>query len=76
MDDLEVGHFWGGGSEVEGTVVVVVGRKWESEGGFWRGKMEGLEGSGEDFLGGAEHGWDFLWLFISGFVVLGDTLYG
>lgn len=46
---------------MEGTVVVVVvGRKWESDGGYWRGKMEGLEGFGEDFLGGAEHGWDCL----------------
>jgi len=55
VDDFEVGHFWGGGSEVEGAVVevvvVVVGRNSAVEvgGWLWRGKMEGLERSGEEF---------------------------
>ncbi len=72
VDDFEVGHFWGGGSEVEGAVVevvvVVVGRNSAVEvgGWLWRGKMEGLERSGEEFLVRAEHGWDFCgFLFLS-----------
>jgi len=78
VDDFEVGHFWGGGSEVEGAVVVVVVVGWnlavEVGGWLWRGKMEGLERSGEEFLVRAEHGWDFLWLLIPFLWLPGDTL--
>ncbi len=81
VDDFEVGHFWGGGGEVEGAVVevevvVVVGRNSAVEvgGWLWRGKMEGLERSGEEFLVRAEHGWDFLWLLIPFLWLPGDNL--
>jgi len=74
VDDFEVGHFWGGGSEVEGAVVVGRNSAVEVGGWLWRGKMEGLEGSGEEFLVRAEHEWDFLWLLIPFLWLPGDTL--